>query len=298
MHVHMHMPQLALIKFFNVRPEANAMIYSIPRYWMQSSRPPDRFIEGLESDVYHLLWSKDHDFEVDAIGSTTKHRPFIKHTAVYNKRKNLGVGLLDLKNHARALRVKWALNYLDASDGQWKLILDAWLARYRFGRAHIILNTPLDKLLGPINKDTTDTSKIPAFWKEAIQDLRELELKRRQTSPLGAESQPLWNNTLDDVQPNPKFRAVWQTLKTVQVAHLTNDEYERYTREENEKALEKYKCDTIVGTVIIKGVRYVTSEILDSFEEICDAIPKEWLLPPMSREHLDRPCERSLVGTT
>eukprot|EP00962_Isochrysis_galbana_P003564 scaffold1012_cov124-Isochrysis_galbana.AAC.1 len=38
---------------------------------MQSSRPPDRFIEGLESDVYHLLWSKDHDIEVDAIGSTT-----------------------------------------------------------------------------------------------------------------------------------------------------------------------------------------------------------------------------------
>eukprot|EP00962_Isochrysis_galbana_P053726 scaffold25253_cov118-Isochrysis_galbana.AAC.3 len=94
---------------------------------MQSSRPPDRFIEGLESDVYHLLWSKDHDFEVDAIGSTTKHRPYIKHTAVYNKRKNFGVGLLDLKNHARALRVKWALNYLDASDGQWKLILDVWL---------------------------------------------------------------------------------------------------------------------------------------------------------------------------
>eukprot|EP00962_Isochrysis_galbana_P049504 scaffold20991_cov127-Isochrysis_galbana.AAC.1 len=57
----------------------------------------------------------------------------------------------------------------------------------------------------------------------------------------------LWNNTLEDVQPNPKFRAVWQTLKTVQVAHLTNDEYERYTREENEKALEKYKCDTIEG---------------------------------------------------
>eukprot|EP00962_Isochrysis_galbana_P017088 scaffold4907_cov122-Isochrysis_galbana.AAC.7 len=117
-----------------------------------------------------------------------------------------------------------------------------------------------------------------------------------ETSPLGAESQPLWNNTLEDVQPNPKFRAVWQTLKTVQVAHLTNDEYERYTREENEKALEKYKCDTIEGTVIIKGVRYVTSEILDSFEEICDAIPKEWLLPPMSREHLDRPCEGAWWG--
>jgi hypothetical protein len=44
---------------------ANSMIYSIPRYWMQSSKPPDRIIEGLglEADVYHLLWAKDHEFE-------------------------------------------------------------------------------------------------------------------------------------------------------------------------------------------------------------------------------------------
>eukprot|EP00962_Isochrysis_galbana_P019050 scaffold5541_cov161-Isochrysis_galbana.AAC.2 len=60
------------------------------------------------------------------------------------------------------------------------------IARYRFGRAHIILNTPLDKLLAPINKNSAETSSLPKFWKEAIQDLRELELelKRRQTSPL------------------------------------------------------------------------------------------------------------------
>jgi len=64
--------------------------------------------------------------------------------------------------------VKWALNYLDASDGQWKLILDVWLARYRFGRAHIILNTPLDKLIAPINKNNAEASSLPDFWKEAI----------------------------------------------------------------------------------------------------------------------------------
>jgi hypothetical protein len=40
---------------------ANSMIYSIPRYWMQSSLPPDKIIDGLEADVYHLLWAKDHE---------------------------------------------------------------------------------------------------------------------------------------------------------------------------------------------------------------------------------------------
>jgi hypothetical protein len=132
---------------------ANSMIYSIPRYWMQSSKPPDRnrIIEGLEADVYHLLWAKDHEFEAQTIGTTTKNRPFMKHTAVWNKRKwtndtGLGVGLLDLRSHARAraLRVKWALRYLDPSEGQWKIILDTWLGRYKPGRACIILNTPLE----------------------------------------------------------------------------------------------------------------------------------------------------------
>jgi hypothetical protein len=48
---------------------ANSMIYSVPRYWMQSSKPPDRIIKGLEADVYHLLWAKDHEFEAQTINN-------------------------------------------------------------------------------------------------------------------------------------------------------------------------------------------------------------------------------------
>jgi hypothetical protein len=225
---------------------ANAMIHSIPRYWMQSSRPPDHIIEGLEADVYHLLWAKDHEFDVQAIGSSTKNRPYIEHSAIYNRRKcsqntGLGMGLLNLQSHARALRVKWILRYLDASEGQWKLILDAWIAKSRHGRGNIIPQTPIDRLIGPLKKGRQQDSCLPEFWKAALLDLRELELKRRQTSPLGAESQPLWNNSMSDVQLDPEFRKVSQTLRTHTVAHLTNDDYERFTREENEGALEQYK---------------------------------------------------------
>jgi hypothetical protein len=139
-------------------------------------------------------------------------------------------------------------------------------------------------------------SCLPEFWEAALLDLRELELKRRQTSPLGAEAQPLWNNTISDVQPDPQFRKVWQALRTHTVAHLTNDDYEQFTREENEQTLEQYKCDTIEGTIIIKGERCDTSEVLDSFEDLCDFVPRDWLLKLMSREHLDRPCEGAWWG--
>jgi hypothetical protein len=268
---------------------------------MQSSKPPDRIIEGLEADVYHLLWAKDHEFEAQTIGTMNKNRPFMKPTAVYNKRKwtndtGLGKGLLDLQSHARALRVKWALRYLDPSEGQWRIILDTWLGRYKPGRACIILNTPLERLFRHQDKENHGDSYLLEFWKESIIDLRELELKRRKTSPLGAESQPLWNNSINDVNPNTKFRKVWRALNTETVGHLTIDNHERYTREENEAALEKYKCDTIEGTIIFKGPRYVTTDVLDSFDEICDSLPKEWLLPPLTQKHLDRPCEGEWWG--
>jgi hypothetical protein len=145
----------------------NAMIYSIPRYWMQSSIPPGRVIEGLEEDVYHLLWSKDHEFDVETIGTNTKDGPYIKNTAVYSERRwnqdtGLGIGLLDLRNHAKALRVKWALRYLNASDGPWKL-LDKWLARSIFKRANIISQRPADRLVGPMNRRSGNESQLPAF---------------------------------------------------------------------------------------------------------------------------------------
>jgi hypothetical protein len=89
---------------------------------------------------------------------------------------------------------------------------------------------------------------------------------------------------------------VWKELHTTRVAHLANDKYQRYTREENREALEPYKCDTIEGTIIIQGTRYVTEEVLDSFKVICDAIPQEWLLPPLMEEHIDRPCEGAWWG--
>jgi hypothetical protein len=87
-------------------------------------------------------------------------------------------------------------------------------------------------------------------------------------------------------------------MNTHTVAHLTNDDYERYTREENKRALEQYKCDTIERTIIIKGDRFVTSEVLNSFEDLCDSVPKNWLLilKSMTREHLDRPCEGAWWG--
>jgi hypothetical protein len=74
----------------------------------------------------------------------------------------------------------------------------------------------------------------------------------------------------------------------------TKDSQEKRTKEHWNSTNDK--CDTIEGAIIIKGERYVTSEVLDSFEDLCDSVRREWLLKPMSHEHLDRPCEGAWWG--
>ena len=40
--------------------------------------------------------------------------------------KDLGLGLLHWQTHVRALHIKAALHYRDATTSEWKLILDQW----------------------------------------------------------------------------------------------------------------------------------------------------------------------------
>jgi hypothetical protein len=74
--------------------------------------------------VTYILW-----FTTVPVTVAGTVQPVRRATACYdvrllNQDTGLGIGLLDLRNHAKALKVKWALRYLDASDGPWKLLLD------------------------------------------------------------------------------------------------------------------------------------------------------------------------------
>jgi hypothetical protein len=55
-----------------------------------------------------------------------------------------------------------------------------------------------------MDRRSDQESSLPEFWQAAILELRELELKRRQTSLLGAGAHSLWNNAIDDVKPDEK----------------------------------------------------------------------------------------------
>jgi hypothetical protein len=91
---------------------ANTMIVSRFRYWWQSMAPPDFIVDALCSDVEALVWAKDVSFEADEIGTNVKFRRFLKKGAQFSDRRTeLGIGMLDIPSHIKALQLNWLLKY-------------------------------------------------------------------------------------------------------------------------------------------------------------------------------------------
>eukprot|EP00962_Isochrysis_galbana_P044409 scaffold17222_cov110-Isochrysis_galbana.AAC.2 len=155
--------------------------------------PPPHFNRQLEQDVHHLLWTKEPNFDPTSKGTHTTAKPWINKHAIHNpKRSNkrvpsLGLGLIDWESHCSALRIKWILNYLNATRGPWKSVLDAWLARPEMGRASICTSTRSSQLIRAI--DTKPS--LPPFWAEAVKEFKRLKLNRIKDSDANHRSQPL-----------------------------------------------------------------------------------------------------------
>ena len=79
----------------------------------------------------------------DEIGTTTKFRRWMKEGAQYgNRTLQLGLGILPWDEHCKAIRARWILRYLDATQGDYKQVLDSWFARYQEGRSSVFSTSP------------------------------------------------------------------------------------------------------------------------------------------------------------
>ena len=75
---------------------ANFIIYSRPRYLIQTMVAPEWKYQAFESNIRALFWEKDIEFDANSIGTDQNKKGWIINTAIHNKRKkNLEIGLLD-----------------------------------------------------------------------------------------------------------------------------------------------------------------------------------------------------------
>ena len=77
----------------------------------------------------HRLGGRDENFDAAEFGTDVPFRRWMKKESQFGNRKiDLGVGLPPWRLHVESLQVNWLLRYLDAGQGDWKLLLDNWLA--------------------------------------------------------------------------------------------------------------------------------------------------------------------------
>ena len=170
----------------------NFMIYSRVRYVEQVMVPPKWFDIALEEDIQALLWSKEFRPIADEIGTVTEYTRWMVEDAQTNKTKDgLGLGKIDWPAHAKALRARWGLRYLDPSQGPWKQVLDQWLTRSELGRGAILSSYPIAELTC---STTYRTRHFPLFWRKVIEDLRALNLTPAPNTLTreGARSYSVW----------------------------------------------------------------------------------------------------------
>jgi hypothetical protein len=262
--------RLKLLSIFGRAMLANFMIYSVPRYWVQTMAAPSWFHNCLQADVYELLWEKDPTFEIEDTGTDSNAYKWIKnHTAPTTPRDGamLGIGLLDWPSHVKAMQVKWLLKYLDASDSTWKTILDCWFARTSLGRAAILAKIN-PKIL---TQSMRGNIALPKFWRQALDALHELPLTQIQLSQDGALSQPIWDNRHFPPPPiTNRLRDRWESLQLTVAHNLFSDRegLSPFTKDENALYI-----DTKNDHHYYKNIKINNEQFLNSWETIVSDTP-------------------------
>ena len=192
---------------------ANSLIFSRFRYIAQNLVIPTNFMDALQQDTQALIWNKEVIFDADEIGTPLVNKRYMKEEVQYSPKKELGLGMLHWVSHVKALQSIIIFRYLDASQGAWKQVLDAWFGRSgNDGRGAVMSTCPISCLTKPIKQSA---SKLPSFFIKALASFRELKFlpvrPGRFTSREEARAEPLWRSLRYNLGRIP-YETTWQEL--------------------------------------------------------------------------------------
>ena len=252
---------------------ANSMVLSRFRYWTHSMKIPDDIMDDIVSDIQALVWQKNVSFAEGETGSTLTSRRWLKANAQFGDRKhNLGIGLLDWKAHVDAIQIKWLLNYRDATRGEWKLLLDSWLARHDTGRGGPFTSIPINKL---IKSTTQRVSALPPFWISALQALKRLPLTQadpRRWLPEDARAHPLWDSPIFNIL-NRSLTRTWRQLETRKVGDLFKADGSEFSEAEILSYFDETFHKSKSGAYWILFKQITPASILRNWRAILGVIP-------------------------
>ena len=247
------------------------------RYYVQAMKIPEKYIAAIEADCQALAWSRDKEFDQEELGTNETLRRYTGKGAQHGNRKlDLGAGLMNWRDHVKALQAKWILNYRDASSGHWKVVLDRWLAREVEGRGAAFSTMRVSDLTCTAGKCARC---LPDFWIAAVHSIRELELvplNEDHTTPDDAKSHPIWFSPLFRWAPNDLDKHWRERLQLRKMADTFKPNGETYDLPEIEEYIEsEYAVEG--GVVRLSRHKEVTMKrFLSHWQKIIKKIPR-WL---------------------
>ena len=215
---------------------ANTLVSSRLRYWAQFMLIPRSINKSLDADIQALIWNKEIKFDADEDGTEKVNRRFMIKGAEYNSTQELGLGLLHWPSHTEALLAKAALSYRDATNSDWKLILDQWIAKGRDEQRGAIFTTDLEKFKHR-GKNGGAAQRLSPFWRKAFKTLGKLKLElieEKQITTETARAEPIWKGHLIEMTPSTiKKKEVWENkLQLNKVGDIVKTDGTPWTKEE------------------------------------------------------------------
>ena len=115
----------------------------------------------------------------DELGSTQEGRRWVTHPTYprvghSEESPTLGIGLMPMKEHIKALQAIWIIRYLTPSTADWKIALDQWFNRTPLGRGAVLSTISIHRLTDSIGGNNS----LPNFWKAALTNFRNLKLDK------------------------------------------------------------------------------------------------------------------------
>ena len=148
-------------------------VWSRFRYWNQSMIMPVEVLNAIQSDVDVLTWAKDPEFRPDEVGSTNKIRRWMNDKAAFIPWGRGGLGMLNYKEHVRALNARWALRYLDASTAPYKHVLDVYFKNeWAYERGVLLSTVPTSEIL-----ETLPNMVGFDYWRSVVRSFRQVGTK-------------------------------------------------------------------------------------------------------------------------
>jgi hypothetical protein len=234
--------------------------------------------DAIESDAQALVWSREVDFDAAEVGTAAQFRRWMKKNSQFgNRKQDLGVGLLPWKLHVDSLQVNWLLNYIDATRGDWKLLLDFWFARGHEDRGTMFSRIKKGDL---IKSSTKRVCALPRFWVDAVGALKQINLVKthpRRWNEDDARAHPIWTSPLFRVH---SARAKeWRNLGLHTVKDLLKHDGTSFTNEELlDYVRAKYHEASEGGFWLPNNKIWKEPAIIADWNRIVRAVPSDLLL--------------------